>query len=374
MNELIINIENSLQNVKTEVKLENASLNTIIKCYSDFCSKDIVDFSEAFNSLFKNQTNSKNFIEVLIGENDSLFEKALDMLNNDDYLIKTDRINNFNNATITTSLAKCTKDKNIYILRCYDYFIYIFNKKQKKCYILVKNNKKAITMINVLLLTPYLMYAELFAVHGGLVNNGNNNILINNSSLGGKTTFAILFATHDWNIITEETTYITSEGVILPYNIRNYFNIRAGTYIAFKDFFYKKNIINNDFIALKDKDTNELFDYGKKLQFSIDFDKLGTKKSINTMRITHSLKVSIEKNQQFKIEKCSSLENVNSFLELSLAPTVLLFKELLDFYAIDKKKREERLNDIFKNTKSFVLKSGFDYKRNFNSIIKTLDI
>ena len=114
---------------------------------------------------------------------------------------------------------------------------------------LIKPNKKSLTMVNILLLTPYLMYGNLYAVHGGLVNKNNYNILINNSSLGGKTTFALLFATHGWNIITEETTYINSEGSILPYNIRNYFNIRAGTYLAFKDFFLNKNIIHDDFLA-----------------------------------------------------------------------------------------------------------------------------
>ena len=224
MKELIHEIENSLGNIKCKTTLYNNSLNTKIRCYSDFCSKDVVDFSNAFNCLFKNKKSSNNLIDVLINENDTLFDNVLDMLNNSGDFIETDKIKKFNEATITTSIAKCTKDKNIYILKCYDYFIYIFDKKEKKCYILVKNNKKAITMINILLLTPYLMYGELFAVHGGLVNRDNTNLLINNSSLGGKTTFAILFATHNWNIITEETTYITSNGIVLPYNIRNYFN------------------------------------------------------------------------------------------------------------------------------------------------------
>jgi len=374
MKELIHEIENSLGNIKCKTTLYNNSLNTKIRCYSDFCSKDVVDFSNAFNCLFKNKKSSNNLIDVLINENDTLFDNVLDMLNNSGDFIETDKIKKFNEATITTSIAKCTKDKNIYILKCYDYFIYIFDKKEKKCYILVKNNKKAITMINILLLTPYLMYGELFAVHGGLVNRDNTNLLINNSSLGGKTTFAILFATHNWNIITEETTYITSNGIVLPYNIRNYFNIRVGTYIAFKDFFYKKNIINEEFSNMENKTPDELFDYGKKSQFSIDFDKLGCNSNITNMKITHSLKVSIEKNQNLIIEQCSPLENVASFLQLSLSPTVLIFQELLNYNNIDKDKRQKQLEEVFKNTKSFILKSGFDYKNNFDTIVKFLEI
>ena len=130
----------------------------------------------------------------------------------DEYPILTKGLNDFNVATANTSYAKCTQDYNYYLMKCYDYFIYVFDKKNKRCFMLIKNNKKALTMINILILTPYLMYGELFAVHGGLVNKDDKNILINNSSLGGKTTFAILFASNKWDIITEETTYITNSG------------------------------------------------------------------------------------------------------------------------------------------------------------------
>ncbi len=366
MIKLINNIEKTLSNPLIKVQLNNNSLQTIIECYSDFCSNKIKEFSEAFNSLFKCKDEFTNILNAVIVENSTLFDKALNTLNNDNLYTKTKRTAEFNNATVTTSIAKCTKDKNYYIIKCYDYFIYIFDKNQKKCFMIIKNNKKAITMINILLLTPYLMYGELYAVHGGLINKGKNNILINNSSLGGKTTFAILFASHGWNIITEETTYITSTGNILPYNIRNYFNIRVGTYISFKDFFLSKKIINEKFLAMNNLPYDDLFDYGKLNQFSIDFDDLGSKINNNKMKITHSLKVSIDKSEKFKLKKCSPIENVKAFLELSLAPTVCLFQELLDYNITNQQYRYNNLIRIFKNTKSFILKSGLDYKENYS--------
>lgn len=372
MNDILKEIVQYNDKNEIAINLKNSKLFTHIKCYSTICKTKLNEFSSSFNKLFKENHNCKNILHVTIIENEVLFERINIFFNNTP-LKETDAIKKFNIATIATSKAKCTEDNRFYILKCYDYFIYIFDKKKKVCYMVIKNNIKAITMINILLLTPYLMYGELYAVHGGLVSNGTYNILINNSSLGGKTTFALLFASNNWSIITEETTYITKNGNILPYNIRNYFNIRVGTYLTFKDYFLKKGILNNEFIKMEDKTNEELFDYGKKGQFSIDFDKIGKNIEFKTMKITHSIKVSIEKRNDIQIAKCSPTENVNAFLELSLAPTVLLFQELLNYNKINKEKRQEKLNNIFKNTKSFILRSNFNYKEKFDYIIKNIE-
>lgn len=368
-----INDTISKSNYKCKASFNNEILKTKVICFSNMCSKEILEFSKKFNDIFNNKQSTSKILTAYILEDNTLFEYSLEKLN-DKNLIQTEAIKNFNNATSTTSIAKCTKDKRFYIIKCYEYYIYIFDKQENNCYMLILNNKKTITMVNILILAPYLLYGELFAVHGGVVNKNNQNILINNSSLGGKTTFALLFASHGWNIITEETTYITKNGNILPYNIRNYFNIRVGTYVAFKDFFLDKKIINEEFISMQNKKSDELFDYGKQFQFSIDFDLIGKKTKVKNLFISHSLKVSINKNQKLEIKKCSSLENVNAFLELSLAPTVLLFQELLEYSNIDKKKRRNILNSIFKNTHSFLLKSGFDYKNKYDYIISKINI
>lgn len=372
MNDILKEIKQYHDKNEIDVNLKNNKLFTHIKCYSTICKAKLNEFSECFNKLFEKNYNTQNVLNVTIIENNILFEKT-NILFYDAPSKETNAIKKFNAATITTSQAKCTKDDRFYILKCYDYFIYIFDKKQHECYMIIKNNIKAITMVNILLLTPYLMYGELYAVHGGLVSNGTYNILINNSSLGGKTTFALLFASNNWNIITEETTYITKNGNVLPYNIRNYFNIRVGTYLTFKDYFIKKGILNNEFLKMENKTNEELFDYGKKNQFSIDFDKIGKNIKFTKMKITHSIKVSIEKRKDIQIKKCSPTENVNAFLELSLAPTVLLFQELLNYNEINKEKRQEELNNIFKNTKSFILKSNFNYKENFDYIVKNIE-
>lgn len=370
MKNLIVELEKEILNINEKITFKNNKLDTHVYTTKNNYYEDLTNFSNAFNKLFNN-SNDSNILNCYIINNEKLFSKALYYLDVDS-LVSTEGIDKFNEATFNTSYARCTKDYNYYIMKCYEYFIYIFDKNNKRCFMLIRNNKKALTMINILILTPYLMYGELFAVHGGLINRNNTNVLINNSSLGGKTTFAILFASNGWNIITEETTYIKNTGEILPYNIRNYFNIRVGTYLNFEDYFKNKGIIIDNFLQMKEKSDLELFDIGKKNQESIDFIKLGTFKELKNNYISFSLKVAIKKDQKFTINQCSSVENINSFLELSLAPTVLLFKELLNYNNIDKSARKNQLEKIFNNTKSYRIDSGFYYKQHFNEIVNIL--
>lgn len=370
MKNLIVELEKEILNINEKITFKNNKLDTHVYTTKNNYYEDLTNFSNAFNKLFNN-SNDSNILNCYIINNEKLFSKALYYLDVDS-LVSTEGIDKFNEATFNTSYARCTKDYNYYIMKCYEYFIYIFDKNNKRCFMLIRNNKKALTMINILILTPYLMYGELFAVHGGLINRNNTNVLINNSSLGGKTTFAILFASNGWNIITEETTYIKNTGEILPYNIRNYFNIRVGTYLNFEDYFKNKGIIIDNFLQMKEKSDLELFDIGKKNQESIDFIKLGTFKELKNNYILFSLKVAIKKDQKFTINQCSSVENINSFLELSLAPTVLLFKELLNYNNIDKSARKNQLEKIFNNTKSYRIDSGFYYKQHFNEIVNIL--
>lgn len=368
MQTIIKEMKKNIKLANKKIEFKNSKLNTIIHTSENIFYNDLKKFSKAFNELFQFNNNNKNELNAYIMNNDDLFSTVLNFIN-DESLILTEGIINFNKATITTSCAKCTHDHNYYIIKSYEYFIYVFDKNKKRCFMLIKNNKKALTMINILILAPYLMYGELFAVHGGLVNKNDKNVLINNSSLGGKTTFAILFACNNWDIITEETTYITNEGRILPFNIRNYFNIRVGTYLNFYDYFKSKKIIIDEFINMKDKTLIELYETGKKNQQSIDFNEIGKFKNLEKEYITASLKVSIQKDKHFTINSCSPIENVNSFLELSLAPTVLLFKEILDYNEIDINNRKNQLEKIFNNTKSYTIVSGFDYKEHFNEIL-----
>lgn len=370
---IIEEIKNLLSDNCFETVLISHQLRTCIKCYTNLCCSQIVDFSKVLNKTFECNEIPENKLDAHILEDDALFSRVLCKLE-DTTLTQTKAVKKFNESTVSTSLARCSEDGNYYIMRCYDYFIYIFDKINRQCYMIVKNNNKAITMINILLLTPYLMYGELFAVHGGLVSKGDKNILISNSSLGGKTTFAILFATHDWNIVTEETTYITKKGVILPYNIRNYFNIRVGTYLAFKDYFVSRNVIDEKFLMMEQLDNNQLFDYGKESQLSVDFSILGKSMNVENRYISHFLKVSIQKNRNLDIKRCSPLDSVNAFLELSLAPTVLLFEELLDYRITDKDHRKKELEIIFEHTDSFMLTSGLDYKVQFENILKNMEI
>ena len=370
MKNLIVELEKEILNINEKITFKNNKLDTHVYTTKNNYYEDLTNFSNAFNKLFNN-SNDSNILNCYIINNEKLFSKALYYLDVDS-LVSTEGIDKFNEATFNTSYARCTKDYNYYIMKCYEYFIYIFDKNNKRCFMLIRNNKKALTMINILILTPYLMYGELFAVHGGLINRNNTNVLINNSSLGGKTTFAILFASNGWNIITEETTYIKNTGEILPYNIRNYFNIRVGTYLNFEDYFKNKGIIIDNFLQMKEKSDLELFDIGKKNQESIDFIKLGTFKELKNNYILFSLKVAIKKDQKFTINQCSSVENINSFFELSLAPTVLLFKELLNYNNIDKSARKNQLEKIFNNTKSYRIDSGFYYKQHFNEIVNIL--
>jgi hypothetical protein len=359
---------------KAFCNLISDNLKTTITCNSRLCSDKLIDFSNAFNSLL-NSSKNNNVIEAFVTENEDVFQKIESIFDHKDWS-SNDRIKQFNIATHNTSESKCTIDNEFYIIKCYEYFYYIYNTTNNKCLMIIKNEKKALTMVNILLLTPYLLYADLYAVHGGLVSDGKNNILISNTSLGGKTTFALLFLSNGWQIITEETTYITKQGKILNFNIRNYFNIRVGTYLEFKDFFINSGFINDSFLAMSHINRNELFEFEKKDQMSIDFDALCKNKSnITNEKITHSLKVSLNKDKYgMTIEKNCPTENVDGFLELSLAPTVMLFKSLININHLDKNERKNELIQIFKNINSYSLSSGFDYKDNFDFLRQKIDI
>ena len=361
-------ITNDANHTSYSLISDNLLINII--CNYRLCSDNLMKLSSIFNASLKASQNGSNVIEAFITENEDAFQKIEFIFQHSEWSTN-DRVREFNVATHNTSDSKCTSDNKFYIIKCYDHFYYIYNTESNQCLMVTKDEKKALTMVNILLLTPYLLYADLYAVHGGLVSDGKNNVLISSSSLGGKTTFALLFLENGWQIITEETTYITKYGEILNYNIRNYFNIRVGAYLEFKDFFIKANIVNNSFLAMTNIEKKELFELGKKAQMSIDFEALcKNRDNATTNRITHVLKVSLEKGGSgMIIERSSPVENVNRFLGVSLAPTVMLFKSLTNMTNLKRNKRREELIKIFKNVKSYSVTSGFDYRKNFNFLL-----
>jgi len=352
------------------------NLTTNITCNYVPYSDHLTEFSTVFNTLLKpSHNNSRITISAFVLENENIFQKIESVFLYDGWLNNSD-INKFNLATHDTSKAKCTYENKFYIIKCYDHFYYIYNTESNECLLVVKNEKKAFTMINILLLSPYLSYGDIYAIHGGLVSNGSDNILLTNSSLGGKTTFALLFLENGWKIVTEETTYITKHGQILNYNIRNYFNIRVGTYLEFKDFFVKAGITNDLFLSMSHMSKNELFELGKKEQMLIYFDVL-SKNKVNLLNdnINHTLRVSLDKNKSgIKIESSSYEEIVDGFLEISFAPTVDLFRGLLRINNVSKEKIKYGLMYIFRNVKSYSVISGFDYRQNFDSLIQEIKL
>jgi hypothetical protein len=359
----------------TSYDLISNNLLTNIVCNYRLCSDNLMKLSSVFNASLKASHDGRTVIKAFITENEGTFQKIESIFQHSEWSTK-DRVRDFNVATHNTSGSKCTRDNKFYIMKCYDHFYYIYNTESNQYLMVTRDEKKALTMVNILLLTPYLLYGDLYAVHGGLVSDGNNNILFSSSSLGGKTTFALLFLENGWQIITEETTYITKHGEIFNYNIRNYFNVRVGTYLEFKDFFIKANIVNDSFLATANIDKEKLFEIGKKAQMSIDFETLCKNRGdATTNRITHVLNVSLEKGRHgMIIKKSSPVENVNKFLEVSLAPTVMLFKNLTTMTNLKRNKTREELMKIFKNVKSYSVTSGFDYRKNFDFLLDEIGL
>lgn len=373
MKKLFKKIYKLLDNFQSQkVLLKNDKLTTIIQNFYAGYSNDLTDLSKAFN-IISNDNSNNNYLNTVIIQDNNTFEE----LNNfmlSAKLCNTDFTNKFNSATKSSSIIKCSVDHNFYIMKCYDYFFYLFNKQTKESIMLVTDNYKAKAMINILLLTPYVMMGELNVIHGGLVNKKDKNVLISNSSLGGKTTLAILFADHDWNIVTEENTYVSKNGYILPFNVRNYFNIRAGTYLTFKDFFLRNNIKYEPFLAMDGMSASELFKYEKKEQLSIDFRKLGKPFTLPKQKITHSIRISLVENSNLIITQQQPHSLVDSFLQICTSPTVELFQELLNFKGIDISKRIKNLNKIVNNINNFEIITGLDYKNNFDKIINTMEL
>lgn len=357
----------------TEHRLITDRLLTRIVCGHASCSEEMARLSTAFNAALNAARLGQNVIEAFITESGDIFRNIEVLFQRPEWSMN-DRVRDFNEATLATSIAKCTSDNRFCIIKCYDYFYYVYDTASNRCLMATSGEKKAWSMVNILLLTPYLLHGDLFAVHGGLVSDGRNSVLLSSSSLGGKTTFALLFLENGWRIVTEETTYMTRHGEPLRYNIRNYFNVRAGTYLEFRDFFLKAGIVDDAFLAMADTAQPELFDVGKKGQISIDFDALcANGGDAGAGRITHALKVALDKHRSgMNIEKSDPVEVVNRFLEVSLAPTVMLFEGLTNMSTPDSNERTRELMQIFGDVRSYSVTSGFDYRGNFDALLTEL--
>ena len=180
MKKLFKKIYKLLDNFQSQkVLLKNDKLTTIIQNFYAGYSNDLTDLSKAFN-IISNDNSNNNYLNTVIIQDNNTFEE----LNNfmlSAKLCNTDFTNKFNSATKSSSIIKCSVDHNFYIMKCYDYFFYLFNKQTKESIMLVTDNYKAKAMINILLLTPYVMMGELNVIHGGLVNKKDKNVLISNS-------------------------------------------------------------------------------------------------------------------------------------------------------------------------------------------------
>ncbi|HEX9983515.1 MAG TPA: hypothetical protein VGF69_09635 [Thermoanaerobaculia bacterium] len=360
---------------QTQHRLLSDRLLTRIVCTHASCAEGMARLSTAFNGALKAAGSGQNTIEAFITESEEIFRKIAVLFQHPEWS-PNERVRSFNEATLATSLAKSTSDGRFCIIKCYEYFYYVYDTTSNRCLMATTGEKKAMSMVNILLLTPYLLHGDLFAVHGGLVSDGRNSVLLSSTSLGGKTTFAFLFLENGWRIVTEETTYITRHGEPLRYNIRNYFNVRAGTYLEFKDFFLKAGIVADAFLAMADTARTELFDVGKKGQISIDFDALCANGGVaGAGRITHALKVGLDKQRSgMHVEQSDSAEVVDRFLEVSLAPTVMLFEGLTNMSTLDGNARKQELLQILGDVKSYTVTSGFDYRKNFDSLLTELGL
>lgn len=359
----------------TSHRLVTENLLTSILCNYRLCSDNLSKLGAVFNASLEVSRNAGSVIEAYITENADTFRTVEAIFQRPEWSTN-DRVSEFNVATFNTSNAKCTSDGRYYIIKCYDHFYYLYHAESNRCLMVTTDEKKALTMVNILLLTPYLLYGDLYAVHGGLVSDGVNNVLISSSSLGGKTTLAFLFLENGWQIITEESTYITRHGEPLKYNIRNYFNIRVGTYLEFKDFFARAGIVSDSFLAMADTDQKDLFEVGKKGQISIDFEALCRNDgNAAADRITHVLEIGLDKDRSgMVVKRRDPVEIVNRFLEVSLAPTVMLFQDLTRMTHLNPDQRREELTNILRNVKSFSVTSGFDYRMNFEFLLAEIGV
>jgi hypothetical protein len=357
-------------------KLSSDNLLTKIFCGNKLCLDNLKNLSSKFNKLFSNlyANRNKKVIRVFIMEEN--FYPYIEFLFNHFEWSINNHVREFNKAVLNTSYAKCTPDDKFYIIKCYDYFYYLYDKESSQCLIAIKNKKKALSMVNILLLVPYLAYGDLYAIHGGVISNGRNNILITSSSLGGKTTFSLLFLENNWQIITEETTYITKRGELLDYPVRNYFNIRIGTYLEFKDIFIKMGIINKKFLSMSKRNKNNLFDLGKNQQVSIDFEILCKNKSkLYNSQITHVLNISLKKDiENMIIQKIKLTEIINKFLEISNAPTTMLFRNLMKIENLKIRKTKKNLKKILQKVKCYSVISDLNYRKNFNYLLNKMEI
>lgn len=277
-------------------------------------------------------------------------------------------VEEYNRIVNSKSDARISVDKKYIIMRFISGLFFIVNRITFECLIYVCDNIEAISMLNLLVVSPFVFVGELYVAHAGLVTNGERYILLYNDSLGGKTSFGFLFLSNGWDIVAEDVVYFDNRGHIVDFLFRKYFHVRVGTEVYFSKLFKTKQKKCFDKRSKK-----ELFELGKEKQSSIPYTDLCVRKYFSKENaITDVIMVNIDKDKKENyIVGFSNEILINKIVEICNMPTITVFKKM--FPKLEKISMEQQRNELvkcMKNVKSYKVDVGLEYKDFFDEILE----
>ncbi|TCT17497.1 hypothetical protein EDD68_13116 [Melghiribacillus thermohalophilus] len=205
-----------------------------------------------------------------------------------------------------------------------------------------------ISMIKYFIATLFVYFYELFIVHGNIMNYKGSNYLISNIENSGKTSLSLLFWVNKSKWITDDITYINSDGLFLVDNFRDYTNIRKGSFNAFRS--KLENI--NKFIINENEE-----------EYMISFDYFKTNHPPHNNKVDFIIVPNIDGNEiNINVEQIQTINKNHLFL--NEAATIKFYDY---FFSGLRKNKIEPL--FIKNTPIYKIVTGYNYIDNFEKII-----
>lgn len=262
-------------------------------------------------------------------------------------------------------IAKISKCKKYLIIKWHESGIFLYRVDSKSLILLRLNNDKSfISMIMYFLITPFVYTKVITPIHGSVVSYNKLNYLIIGDSNKGKTSFTLAFWINGGNVITEDFTYMRSNGIILGLPIRDYFTLRIGTLNRFKEYFEEIDLTRYESLS-----ENDIYKLGKINQIRVPIEHIIDE---NKLRNSYEIDVILIPNISAENNGCDIRKTSMSALKKIIATcynnsTVQWFG-----YFIKNSVSKNCPIELFEKL-SFEINTDFTYRNDFKLIVNSIN-
>lgn len=364
INKIYLDLEEKYENVRERVCVSNGSTGLLAKTLSKEI-EPIVDELLVLEDVFGKESyeDCKNKYEIIVDIN----EKLSGQLGN--YMIE--------------KLTKSEKQVFNRRMPCPGVDVYEIDEEyalvnwRKKAYMITRigSNKLIVLadavsgelhgLIKHLGTTPFVLSGDIHLMHGTSVNYKGKNIIVAAESGHGKTTFGLLFVFDGGALISEDISYITNSTYIINTGSKNYITIRKGTLYAFREYF-------SEFCTEENVSPKELYLAGEdeSVRVALDTLRLHSESGKKLEPIDCVIVPEIDGDYSgYEIIDLSK-DEINSINTISNRDYNTDW--LLPLLSCDAESEECRNNCSIDNVRYVRLHTDFNYRDNFEYIVKDL--